>query len=129
MTHYVKKGRGLKMLNVNVLLGKTITKIDKYSDELRFQTSDGEQYRMYHDQDCCEHVYIEDITGELDDLTGTPLTMAEEVSNYDREPLDSDDSYTWTFYKFATIKGYVTIRWYGSSNGFYSEYVSFERVD
>lgn len=115
------------MANVSELIGKVLTKIDEsVADELRFYTEDGECYRMYHYQDCCEHVYIEDICGDLDDLIGAPIQLAEEASE------GGDDgewggTFTWTFYKFATAKGYVTIRWYGSSNGYYSESVDFER--
>jgi hypothetical protein len=108
------------------LIGKTLTNIEKGDDEILFTTSENKIYKMYHYQDCCENVYIDDIEGDLDDLIGSPLLMAEEVSEDDPNAYDSG---TWTFYKFATVKGYVTIRWYGSSNGYYSESVSFHEVD
>lgn len=113
---------------IEFLLGKTLSKIDINEDKdiMLFHTTDGELYKMYHDQECCEDVYIEDIAGDLDNLIGEKLVMAEVATN--SGDTDDYDTYTWTFYKFATIKGYVTIRWYGTSNGYYSEEVSFERV-
>ena len=72
------------------------------------------------------YIYIEDICGDINNLIGSKIIMAEEVINRDLSPLNKyDESYTWTFYKFATVKGYVTIRWYGESNGYYSERVDF----
>lgn len=97
-------------------------------DELVFTLLSGERYRLYHQQDCCETVRINDVIGELSDLIGSPVLMAEEVSNGDA-PVDvekseyGDEGCTWTFYKLATIRGYVTIRWLGESNGYYSESV------
>ncbi len=114
-------------LSVEVLLGKVLVSIENNdNEELIFRVTDEEAYKMYHDQNCCESVNIDDITGDLDDLISEPILLAEEVS----QKGDEDDwgTSTWTFYKFATIKGYVTIRWYGSSNGYYSESVSFRKV-
>ena len=112
-----------KYVEISSLLGKTIISMELTEDEITFRTSDGFTYKMNHEQDCCEDVYIEDICGDINNLIGSPLVMAEEATNID-EPKDKyDESFTWTFYKFATIKGYVTIRWYGTSNGYYSEEV------
>ena len=118
---------------VDVLIGKTLASVTKNEagDEIDFVTDDGECYRMFHSQDCCETVSIEDIAGDLSDLVGSPILQAEESSNSDNPKAETewaDESYTWTFYKLATVKGGVTIRWYGSSNGYYSEGVDFARV-
>ena len=121
------------MITITSLIGKTLRHIDinNEKDEIKFFCNDGDIYLMYHDQDCCEAVTIEDVIGDINDLIGQPITMAEEVTNNEnpKEGFDeSYDSFTWTFYKFATIKGYVTIRWYGESNGYYSESVDFKKI-
>ena len=110
---------------VDVLKGKTLSSIKADDYEIVFETTDGERYRMYHEQDCCESVRVEDIVGDLEDLVGSELLIAEEVDGESPADFEAYESYTWTFYKFATRKGYVDIRWLGQSNGYYSESVSF----
>lgn len=119
----------------STLLGQTITKIEgaeKGNDEIIFTLLNGTQYCMYHDQDCCESVTVEDVNGDINDLLNTPILLAEEATSQENPSDFSDyinDSFTWTFYKLATINGYVTIRWYGESNGYYSESVSFKQIN
>lgn len=118
------------------LLGKTLISIEgaqEGSDEVRLVTSTGDTYVMYHEQDCCEGVSIEDVVGDISDLIDNPILKAEEVVSGERPadipaPEYAAESETWTFYKLATIKGYVDIRWYGSSNGHYSEGVSLKLI-
>lgn len=120
------------MKGIEQLIGKTLIKIENNGDELVFHCADGVNFIMHHEQDCCEGVSIDDIAGDLDDLLNSPILEAEEVSDYDGpegwKPGEYVESYTWTFYKLGTIKGHVTIRWYGESNGYYSESVQFHEV-
>ena len=88
---------------------------------------------MFHDQDCCESVTLEDVCGDLQDLIGSPILEAEEVVSANVNPEgvkvpEYQESFTWTFYKIATAKGRVTLRWYGDSNGYYSESVYFAKL-
>jgi len=107
------------------MLGKTFVQVSGSvdSDEMLFETAQGERFMFAHSQDCCESVRINDITGDLQDLVGSPLLMAEEVRGATEPDEEHYESYTYTFYKFATRKGYVDVRWLGESNGYYSESV------
>ncbi len=121
-------------MDIAVLIGKTIVEIQGSAgdDTMRFVCAGGDKFLMYHSQDCCESVAIEDIVGDLKDLIGLPILRAEEATSGERpadiaEPDYTPESETWTFYKLATIKGWVDIRWHGTSNGYYSESVHFEQ--
>ena len=109
------------------LMGKTLVSVENVNNEqIVFRTAD-ESYRLFHRQDCCEEVLVESIIGDFDDLIGTPILLAEEATS--GEPVWGEEgSSTWTFYKLRTVKGSVDIRWHGTSNGYYSESVEFEKV-
>lgn len=116
------------------LLGKTIKSIagvEIGSERIVIETSDGASYQMFHDADCCESVSLNDVAGDIADLIGSPLVIAEKsTSGTNPEgvaPEWQDDSFTWTFYRLGTVNGIVVLRWYGSSNGYYSEDVAFIR--
>jgi hypothetical protein len=120
-------------VSFEVLVGKTITSIDPQMShgeisEIVFSTDDG-QFLMHHEQDCCESVYLDprDVEGSWSDLIGSPVLMAE-VASQDGEGDDDYGTSTWTFYKISTIKGSVFMRWIGSSNGYYSEGMSFSHI-
>ena len=115
-------------MNLDEIVGLTVAGVagDKGSDVLTFTFTDGRVLKFWHVQDCCENVEISDVCGTWDDIVGSPLLMADEASH---SPEHSGwESLTWTFYRFATAKGYVTVRWNGESNGYYSERVEYTWV-
>lgn len=119
------------IVSVAETIDKTMVTVTRVGSEaIDFTADTGERWRMYYEPDCCAQCSIEDVVGDPGDLVGAPIVMAEESTNSDNPKLSEhpDESYTWTFYKFAMIKGYVTIRWYGASNGYYSESASFVRL-
>lgn len=99
---------------------------DNTDDSLHFIREDGKEFEFFHRQDCCESVWIEDIVGDLNDLVGTPILSVDEECNTVESSMEIEEG-DWTFYKFATIKGYVTVRWCGQSD-YYSTSVSFMEV-
>lgn len=105
----------------STLLGKTITSISLSEDHIKFYTTSG-TFLQYHEQDCCETVWLESHDGDINDLIGSPLVMAEEIIEH-TSGTDDFESITYSFYKLATIKGSCTFTWRGTSNGYYSETV------
>jgi len=113
-------------INISEFVGKTFVSINVRDEFIDFLTDKKEKYQMYHEQDRCETVYVDDICGNIVDLLESPILKAEERTSNDNRKEGQEyyeDSFMWTFYEIATIKGSVTIKWYGESNGYYSEEV------
>lgn len=110
------------------MVGQVFTKVavvyDVYDNERLIFENKQNRYVFGHIQECCETVLIEEVIGDLSDLEDLPLLVARHDSNVNDAPERNSESYTWTFYSFATFKGYVTVRFLGESNGYYSEEVN-----
>lgn len=127
--------------NFKKMQGKTITSIqgiEKGNEEAFIHTKEGLTGHFYHEQDCCESVYLADFEGDPSDLIGATILEIQELTDEDgyiktRRLIDDSfaptydgESYTYTFYNIKTTKGYLWLRWIGESNGYYSEEMTFE---
>lgn len=126
-TFHAMIGKTMKDVVLQVASGHAIPSNNTAIEEIRFYATSGDKFAFYHSQDCCEYVRVEEIVGDVNDLIGHPILVAEQVSSEGAAaPEDKrDECHTWTFYRFATVKGTVVIRWLGESNGYYSESVDY----
>lgn len=107
------------------LLGQTIKKVIEDGYTVEFATTNS-KYLMTHEQCSSEEVWLEDVTGDWDDVIGCPITLAEEVSG--EFPLENSEDLEWTFYKLGTSKGSVTLRWGCYTDTYYSTDVSLLKI-
>lgn len=120
------------LVGIENLIGQTLSYYDlnHHKTELVFVNNSGDTWTFYHEQDCCESVYLDDVSGELEDILDSEILSAYESSRSltDEENFESghDECSDWYFYHIATIKGSVVLRWIGSSNGYYSTQVSID---
>ena len=111
---------------IKEIIGSTVLSLQGLnvdSEQIIIETDNG-TYKMYHDQDCCETVSVDDVVGEL--------KLGSKILDFIEKTNDGENDYgtfTWTFYTIVTDKGYCDIKWYGESNGYYSESVYFEKIN
>lgn len=95
-------------------------------DRIVFVLNDGTAFVLHNESEgdygCDVSIHLVDIEGDLFDLIDRPLVVSETASH--RPPEKCCDSETWTYYRIATPKGMVSLRWHGRSNSYYSEAVS-----
>lgn len=105
-------------------IGKEFESVEINEDVVRFTLDDQNCIILHHCQDCCEYVFLDDVCGNIEDLENSPILMAHVSSECEHLEMNKE----WTFYKFATIKGYVTFTWKGESKGPYSLGISINYI-
>lgn len=108
---------------------KEITGLEKNSHEVFIRTNDG-TYKLYHEQDCCEHVVINKVIGNVSDLVGEVIFAEEDAGAKAPDWYKGSyyDSHTWTKYVLKTASASLEFWFLGESNGYYSESVSIEKI-
>ena len=110
---------------------KEITGLEKDSPEVHIVTNQT-TYKLYHHQDCCESVLVENVIGDEKDILNEEIIFAEEdagandpdwYTEYDRLY-----SHTWTKYVLKTKNASLEFWFLGESNGYYNESVSIKKI-
>lgn len=103
-------------VKIEALQGLTLRRCVRDGNEIYLYADNGLSFSLGNPSDA----EIEDICGELEWLVGSPITMAEqEESSRDRG--DGYEDMAWYYYKLATVKGYVTVR-FACTDGYYASY-------
>lgn len=111
-----------------LLIGKTLVEVvgGEYGELLHMIGDDGTEYVLGNAQTRDDGyqqspVWIEDIAGDLNDMVGSPIVQAEEVSS-----LSVPGNGGWTFYRISTAKGQVVLRFCDNDyEEFYACWVDF----
>ena len=121
-----------KTIQPDSLVGEVVEHVDIGNNETLLTFASGRRVRIDHDQDCCESVWLLDSSGDVAKIVGKPLieVTSEESSgdNVDIGKEFKDDSSTLTTIRFACADEVVILRWFGTSNGYYSESVDFREM-
>ena len=112
-------------MELKSLVGEVLSHVDESDGDLLLTTQSGRQIRFYHDQECCESVYIEDQDGEWHELIGKVLTNVSESSDFSDDDLDCVQK---TEFAFTADDTTVVSKWHGESNGYYSTDVSIREI-
>ena len=108
---------------------KEIINLQEDNDEVFIRTNDG-TYKLYHQQDCCEHVRIYNVIGNVADIIGEVVFAEEDAGANDPDWYKEDyhDSHTWTKYVLKTENASLEFWFLGESNGYYSENISIKKI-
>jgi hypothetical protein len=113
-------------VDIGTMVGSVVLRASRDEDSITFETDRG-TWLLRHERDCCEEVTIEEVNIDLATVAGL-VTRAEEASSVGGLHGDAEgkedawgDSWTWTFYRFCIGGQDFEARWFGQSNGYYSE--------
>jgi hypothetical protein len=111
------------------LKGKVLKSITFEDDKVRITTNDG-TYELWHDQECCERVWLDEVNmSKTDSLFNCEVTLAEDDSTIVTQPGDDCRTHK-TYFRLETVKGgLVELHWLGQTDSVYELGVQCWRVD
>lgn len=107
------------------MVGRVVKYVDIDYDQMKITCEDNSVFTFYHEQDCCECVYITDTEGEPMSLKGWKLLLVDMEETIHQSY--GYESKTTTVVKFVTDENTVSVKWIGESNGYYSESVDLKQ--